>query len=410
MKMEKKLFKLIFVIFTMIIIGNGSLFAADPGITKDSIKIGVFAPLSGPFQSYGIETWRGAMMWYKKVNQEGGIRGRKLIIINEDDKCTGTDLVAAVKKLVTKDEVFILNGGSCSSAIVSAQEYIERVKVPLVMLNASGDQSLYPPSKYIFGGISITQHAAGGSVIDFVIKHLKAKRIAYINHNDAYGSWNLETAEYQLKKLYPDATLVTLERIEREMTDATAVALKVKNSNPDVICIMTYDRPAALIIKSLYDLGVKVPYILGVTGNANLYNTAKAVGVKEAFQNFYYQDCIADAPDGPELAWARKMYAENYPDLAKMPEYPSPYMFTGITAAQIVCKGLEDSGPNPTREKFISAVENIKNLRGAQAGPISFSPDNRAAQEAAIFLKFDGEKAVKVPGSYRSIWKWEGKK
>src|SRR5690606_32788304 len=111
------------------------------------------------------------------------------------------DLVAAVKKLVEQDKVFLLNGGSCSAAVVGAREYVERAKVPFLMLNASGDGALYPPSKYIYGAFSISQHALGGSAVQFVAEHLKAKKIGYINHDDAYGTWNLEAAEAQVKQL-----------------------------------------------------------------------------------------------------------------------------------------------------------------------------------------------------------------
>jgi len=247
-------------------------------------------------------------------------------------------------------------------------------------------------------------------MIDFVTRHLKAKRIAWICHSDDYGNWNLEAGQFQLKEHgFP---LATVERIDREMTDATAVALKVKNVNPDVVCVMTYDRPGALIIKALYDLGVTCPVILGVSGSSNLLNTAKAVGVKEAFKNFYFQDCNYYSPDGtagPE--WARKMYAQYYPDMAKSPEHPIPWMFTGIASAKIVCKGLEDAGPEPTREKFLKALENISNFdTGLMAGPIQFSATDHAAVEDAVFLKFDGEKKTLLPGNFRSKWKWEGKK
>ena len=64
----------------------------------------------------------------------------------EDDRCNANDLVAAVKKLTEQDKVFMLNGGSCSAAVVAAREYVEREKIPLLMLNASGDGALYPPS------------------------------------------------------------------------------------------------------------------------------------------------------------------------------------------------------------------------------------------------------------------------
>ena len=81
----------------------------------------------------------------------------KLVI--EDDR-NANDLVAAVKKL-TEQDVFMLNGGSCSAAVVAAREYVEREKIPLLMLNASGDGALYPPSKYTSRAFSIS-HAVGG--------------------------------------------------------------------------------------------------------------------------------------------------------------------------------------------------------------------------------------------------------
>src|SRR3546814_2542318 len=71
----------------------------------------------------------------------------------------------------------MLNGGSCSSAVVAAREYVERAKVPFIMLNASGDGALYPPSKYIYGAFSISQYAVGGSMVEFAVDHLKAKKI-----------------------------------------------------------------------------------------------------------------------------------------------------------------------------------------------------------------------------------------
>jgi branched-chain amino acid transport system substrate-binding protein len=95
--MQKSTWVLMLMV-VMVLSYSGFSTAAEPGLTKTSVKIGMFCPLSGPFQSYGLDPWRGATMWYSEVNKKGGIHGRKLEIITEDDKCTGTDLVAAVKK------------------------------------------------------------------------------------------------------------------------------------------------------------------------------------------------------------------------------------------------------------------------------------------------------------------------
>jgi branched-chain amino acid transport system substrate-binding protein len=74
--------------------------AADPGLTDTEIVIGLFGPLSGPLVGYGLDPVNAAKMWYDDINKKGGIHGRKIRLVIEDDKCTANDLVA-LKKLVT---------------------------------------------------------------------------------------------------------------------------------------------------------------------------------------------------------------------------------------------------------------------------------------------------------------------
>src|SRR3546814_2659480 len=140
----------------------------------------------------------------------------------------------------------MLNGGSCSSAVVAAREYVDRAKVPFLMLNASGDGALYPPSKYIYGAFSISQHAVGGSMVQFAAEHFKAKKIGYINHDDAYGAWNLDAAKLQAKKL--DGITLDVQSINPGINNVTAHMLKIRAANPDVLLITTYARQATLVI------------------------------------------------------------------------------------------------------------------------------------------------------------------
>jgi branched-chain amino acid transport system substrate-binding protein len=382
----------------------------DPGITDTEIKIGVFAPLSGKFVSYGIDPMRGVKMSYEMINAQGGIYGRKIVLVEEDDKCSGTSLVAAVKKLVTVDNVFLLNGGTCSSAFMAAMDYIQREQIPTVGMTASMDGLLYPPKKYIFGGIGGTVHGFGGSIVDFSIKYLKAKRIAYVMHDDAYGSWGHEAFAWQLKAEH-NLEPVALEKINRDITDVTAVMLKIKKANPDVVIFMTYDRPGALLIRAAHTLGMQMPLILGATGAVNPVATAEAVGVKEAFKNFYYQSAIRDEHTaGPELEWARKLYTKRYPELAKKPDLPAPNGFVGIGSANLVATALQIAGPHPTREKFIQALEGLRYYdSGVSAGTWHFSPEDHAATEQATIYRFDGEKREKIPGSFEGHWKYGAK-
>lgn len=376
--------------------------AAEPGITDSTIRIGLFSPLSGAGMAYGFDVVNAAKMYYDKVNKEGGIHGRKIELVIEDTRCNANDLVAAVKKLVEQDRVFVLNGGSCSAAVVAAKEYVERAKVPFLMLNASGDGALYPPSKYIYGAFSISQYAVGGSVVEFAVQHFNAKKIGYINHDDAYGGWNQTTAEFQAKQ--HEGVSLAVQSINPSINDVTAPMLKVRAANPDVLLLTTYARPAALIIKKAHELGWNKPIVLTVTGTADLTQLVENVGGAAALQNFYIQDVVAGLPSDPKMQWVYDMYKEYYPDLASKPGHPQSYMPYGLPPAMTVVQALKDAGPEPTREKFLAALQNFKLETNVMAGPIEFTPTDHAAQKSAIYMKFDGQNKDLIPGVFKSAW------
>lgn len=382
--------------------------AAEPGITDTTIKIGLFSPLSGSGMAYGFDVVNAAKMWYEKVNKEGGVHGRKIELVVEDTRCNANDLVAAVKKLVEQDHVFLLNGGSCSSAVVGAKEYVERTKIPFLMLNASGDGALYPPSKYIYGAFSISQYAVGGSMVQFAAEHLKAKKIGYINHDDAYGGWNLEAAQSQAKKL--GGVTLDVQSINANINDVTAPMLKIRAANPDVLLLTTYARPAALIIKKARELGWTKPIVLAVNGTADLKQLVENVGGADALKNFYIQDVVAGLPTDPKMKWVYDMYKEYYPDLAAKPGHPQSYMPYGLPPAMTVVQALKDAGPQPTREKVLAALEHMKLDTKVMAGPIEFTPTDHAAQKSAIYIKFDGANRTLVPGAFKSDWTYTAKK
>lgn len=379
--------------------------AQEPGITDKTIKIGIFGPLSGQNMAYGFDVVNAAKMYYDKINKDGGIHGRKIEYVVEDDRCNANDLVAAVKKLVEQENVFMLNGGSCSAAVVAAKDYIVRNKVPYLMLNASGDGALFPPTDYIFGAFSISQYAVGGAMVEFAAKSLGAKTVAYINHDDAYGAWNLEGSK---KDAEVNGVKLVVESVNPTINDVTAPFLKLRAANPDAILLVTYARPAALLIKKAAELGFNKPIILSVTGTASLNQLVGNVG-KDALKNFYTQEVMIDSPGGEKLKPIYDMYKAAYPDLAAKPDHPQTYMPYGIPPAMSLVKALQDAGPNPTREKVLAALKTQDFDSGVMAGRMQFGPQQRAANRSTIFIKYDGATMTPLPGVFTSRWTYEAK-
>ncbi len=366
---------------------------ADPGITDKEIVIGLFGPQSGPLRNFGFDPQGAAQMWYDMVNKSGGIWGRKIRLVLEDDKCDPTTLNGVVRKLVTVDKVFLLHGGSCTPAAVSAQEYITREKVPMVMLNAAGDNALFPPTRYMFGAFGGTQLTVGGTLLDFAAQQLHAKTVAYLGNDDDFGSANLAAAKFMAEKR--GVKLVAIERVPVNIVDITTSMLRIRQANPDVVVITTYPQPATLAMQKVNEFGFAMPVVAAVQSVPNPPALVKNVGNAAAFKNFYYGSPLNDLTDGPRQKWVLDMYKAEFPDRT-----PSAFMAYGLPSAQAVTYALMLAGPNPTRETFVDAMSHLKFESGVMAGPIEFGPERRDAHNASIFIKYDGTNSVRMPGVY----------
>lgn len=243
------------------LLGAGSAGAQTPGVTDNEIVIGMFSPLSGALAIYGVDPVNAAKMWCEEVNKKGGIHGRKIRVIVEDDKCNANEANAVARKLVTVDKVFLLNGGSCTAATVAIQEYVTREKVPHVMLNASGDGAVLPPTRYVFGAFPGTQRTIGAAIAGFGVKHLKGKRFAYITSDDDYGRANYESAKEVVERA--GGQIVVYERVAINIADVTSPVLNLRASNPDVILSGLYPAPTALLVKKVHEFGMKQPIVQG---------------------------------------------------------------------------------------------------------------------------------------------------
>lgn len=371
---------------------------ADPGVTDTEIIIGLNAPLSGSLAAFGLDPLQAAKMWYDETNRKGGIHGRKIRVIVEDDKCSATELGAVVRKFVTVDKVFMVNGGSCTASTVAAQEFVNREKVPFVMLNASGDPAVMPPTRYVFGAFPGTQGAIGAAIMRFSIEHLKAKKVAYIAHNDEYGSSNYRAAKAVADKA--GVQIVAYERIAPNITDVTAPILNARQANPDVVISAAYPGPAVLIAQKLLEYGMKQPLVQAVQGVTSTDAFAKNVGNNEALKNFYFSSPLNDLMTGPKQVKWMEMYKKAYPDRTN----PGAYMSYGLPPAMVITAALEKAGRNLTREKFVDALETITMDTGVMAGPVSFGKNRRDAMRAQTMIKFDGTNLTMMPGVYA----WDG--
>ncbi len=375
-------------------------YAADPGITDTEITIGLFGPLSGPLIGYGLDPLQAAKMIYEEANKKGGIHGRKIKLVVEDDKCSPNDLVAVVKKLTTVDKVFILNGGSCTPAVAAAQDFINREKIPMLMLNAAGDNAVFPPTRYVFGAFNGTQRLYASAMANYAVETLKVKRVALIAHDDEYGNAFLKTMQATSER--QGVKVVAVERIPANITDMTGPMLKIRSANPDAILSGVYPAPAVLIAQKYAEYGMspKAALLQAHQGIPSAPTFAKNVGNPDALKNFFHTWSFTDLNHPEILQKYLSMYKSYYPDRT-----PSPFFVSGLPSALTVVAALEKAGRDLTRESFIAALESLDVKFDIMADNIAFGKDRRDAVRGMYIVKFDGTKQTVVPGVYR----WNGK-
>jgi branched-chain amino acid transport system substrate-binding protein len=373
--------------------------AADPGLTDNEITIGLFGPLSGPLVGFGLDPLNAAKMLYEEANKIGGIHGRKIKLVIEDDKCTPNDLVAVVKKLTTVDKVFILHGGSCTAAVVAAQDFVNREKMPMAMLNAAGDNAVFPPTRYVFGAFQGTQRVYGAALANFAVSHLKAKKAAVIVHDDDYGNANLKTVKATLER--QGVEVVAAERIPPNISDVTAPMLKIRAASPDVILSGVYPAPAVLIAQKYAEYGMTdIPLLQATQGIPSPPTFAKNVGNPEALMNFYHTWSFNDVADEAVRQKYVNLYKSYYPD-----RDPTPFFVSGLPSAYVVIAALQKAGADLSRQSFVAAMEQIKVKTDIMAGELAFAPDRHDALRDVFVIRFDGAKQTVMPGVYT----WNGK-
>jgi branched-chain amino acid transport system substrate-binding protein len=341
------------------------LTAEVPGVTKDEIKIGAFGPLTGPVYMYGRLTMNGLDALIDKVNQEGGVHGRKLKLIREDDGCKPEGGIAAVRKLIYEHKVFAINGGACSNSTLAAKPEVVKAGIPMVVNSAVADGISSPPAPNVFT-TQLTATIESRAQLKYALEQ-KAKKIAIVAQHDAWGRSRYDPMLAALKAQGIKA--VADEEMTVDQNDGTAQALKIMNSGADAVLLVVYPKPAAVLIRDSLKLGYK-PLWVGQTAIQDLPQLQEQVGIQGALDRFASITTIPAHPEDAEMTEWRERIKRLFPNDAL-----SVFNLMGIGSGMVVVEALKRAGPDLTREKFLQALGTIKNFKtGMYPGPITCNP------------------------------------
>jgi branched-chain amino acid transport system substrate-binding protein len=366
-------------------IAAGAAQAADvPGVTPTEIKIGSFGPLTGPVYIYGKLTMNGVEVYFNKINQAGGIHGRKLVLVREDDLCKPEGAIAAVKKLVHEHKVFAILGGACSNSTLAARPEIEKAGVPFHVFSAVADGIVQPPAPNIYT-TQLTATIESKAQIQWALDKGK-KKLAIVAQHDAWGRARYEPMLADFKQR--GIEVVANEEVTVDLNDGTAQALRLKNAGADAIMLLGYPKAAAVMIRDSIKIGYK-PLWVGQTAIQDLPAFEGLVGIKGSLSDFVSITTVPGHPDNEQYAEWRKLLKETFPN-----DELSVFNLMGVAAAEVFAKVLETAGKDLTREKFLASYETIDNFKSSiYPGPITCKGTHLCNRSPA-FVKLEGGQVV----------------
>ena len=356
----------------------------EVGVTKNKIVVGMTSDFTGPASIIGNGLSQAIKLVFSKVNDEGGIYGRKLELITMDDHFSVPRTVANYQKMVRGKQVMLLAGVCGSINTMALSKLLKEDGVPLIgpvaLATVIGD----PPKRYIFPILTTWKNQAM-VLVDYVMNDLKPKGKVVFGVIGEDGETLRDGAagiRQQVEKYGILPEEVVVQGYDRYASDLSGPVLKFKRAGVTHGLIVSTAKAAAAILMEMQKIQWD-PYVFGLDISAERI-TLKLAGTAATYGKKYKVakvkiDELGDVDGAKEY---RALIAKYNPDLE-----PSPSGMHGLAVGKIIVEGLKRAGKNPTREKFVDALETFDNFDTGAVSPLTYGPGRRAGSDGAYILE-----------------------
>jgi branched-chain amino acid transport system substrate-binding protein len=362
----------------------------DPGATDTEIKIGNIMPYSGPASAYG-EIGKVEAAYFRKINADGGINGRKINFISYDDAYSPPKTVEQARKLVESDEVLLIFQSLGTAQNTAIQRYMNAKKVPQLFVSTGATKWNDPQHFPWTMGLQPSYQSEGHVYADYLLKNHPEAKIGILYQNDDFGKDLVKGLKDGLGGKMPFAT-----EMPYDVTDPTVDSqiINLKASGAGVFFNFTTPKFSAQAIKKAAEIGWKPIHFLD-TVSQSVGAVLKPAGLDNAkgvLTAAFYKDPTDPTwkDDAAYKEWVAFM-DKYYPDGDKT----SGFTVYGYVEAQTLVEVLKQCGDNLTRENVMKQAASLKNLEFGMLLPgirINTGPNDFAPIKQMQMERFNGER------------------
>jgi branched-chain amino acid transport system substrate-binding protein len=363
----------------------------DPGASDTEIKIGQTMPYSGPASAYGT-IGKVQAAYFKQLNEQGGVNGRKINFISLDDGYSPPKTVEMVRRLVEQEEVLLTMGTLGTPSNTAIHKYMNTKKVPHMFL-ATGASKWNDPKNFPWTiGFNPNYNSEGKLYGQHILATKPNAKIAVLVQNDDYGKDYLNGFK---DGLGAKAASMIVATASYEVTDPTidSQIVTLKGSGADTFFNITTPKFAAQAIRKVDEVGWKPTHYLNQV-SASVGSVLKPAGLDKAVGLI----SMLYVKEGSDSRWDNDPTMKDFKALIKKyaPEVsPDDGNATyGYAVAQTMVQVLKQAGDNLTRENIMKQAASIKDFQVPMVLPgvlASTSPDDFALFQTIQMVKFDGK-------------------
>jgi len=363
---------------------------AEEGVTDTEILLGSNLDLSGAIASWGVQIKNGMDMICREINERGGIHGRKLSFVAEDNAYDPKKAIMATNKMINLDKVFCFVNNLGTPTSLATLPITTRRKIPALFPLAASEKFYEPVNRYSFV-TSIPYSAYAQALVVFAVEHRKAKKVGILYQDDELGDGHLRGTKAQLENY--GLPLAAAESYKRGATDFSSQIIKLRNAGVDFVVLGTTGRETVAALKEVLKIGWKVPMGSGgasVTKHVPIL--ANNAGISS--DGLYFSSTGPFLYEDSDIPFVREWYKRHVQWYGTTPDGATMGGYEGV---RLFAVAAEKAGRDLTRERLVEALEAFKDVKSVFGGPpISFGPTKHNGVTQALILELKKDRFVPI--------------
>jgi urea transport system substrate-binding protein len=350
------------------------------GASNQPIKIGLSAPLSGVLTDYGVRLEQGTKLAVDLINQKGGILGRKVNLIVEDDKTDPATASLKAKKMVFNDKVDFLMGTVASSTTLAVINAIKDTKIPYFWVVEGEDKNCIGGQKdktreYVFG-LGPTPEQKFEHFVPYMLKNI-GKTFYFVGSDYVFPHFVIDIGKGLLQK--QGGKTVGEEYGPMGTTEWSAVITRIESAKPDVLFSVVVGNDGVAFVKQAMNFGLKEK--MKITGFPSFAPEVYS-GIADYAEGIYVPEAYSELLDNPE----NKEFVKNYRARWNEKWPVSTIACEGYSAVQFIKAGVEKAKTTDP-DKFVKAVEGLSLM--TPQGEMRINAKNHTADQHVYLFKIE---------------------